>query len=289
MPNDMAISVTSNEVKASPVGGEALEAQQAAGTLSVVVAVVGSYPSSHAAQSSTSTVGAGRNSMFLALLEPGSDASLAIFPDHLAQDRLLTQQIEDHHLYSHHNFQCERYKRENSTTKHLFSEPPRELLYCQVKECTHVPTPSAFPNLNWTFESGITSFDRAQALGRRPAALHHQQAQIAPHITPTPACDHALRALSDMVQAAVSAGLKDVAVCISVMGPEAGSGRAAVPAADADKIRVLRALVRQVSGQLMAWHWPFWIRRAERALGATRQLVVYDDGEGAKGFAIADE
>lgn len=182
-----------NTARAGRVGVDRVQLFQLAGSLDALVAVVGEYPETGA--------GGPHYDQFIAHLVSDPEAERG-------------QQVADKYQFPVREPTEEEYYVvecfENDHAKH------NKYCNCTFK-CTHGPLPSLFPNLNWTFEKGYSSYDQRKAEFGRTADL--DTACQAPHAVPKPGYEAALDRLRVMVGEATSLGLRALRIVISATNP----------------------------------------------------------------------
>lgn len=186
-------TTTMNTTRAGRLGGNGIKVFQLAGSLDAVVAVVGMLPGP--------PTGEMRYDRFIAHLSanPHCESNLLSADkykfaiEELSQESWdLKQDIADEH------------------TKRIgFSD-------CSIR-CDHAPLPSLFPNLNWTFAKGSSSFDQ------RRAEFGHTSETLSPAPDSEPRAEYeaTLERLGVMVNEAKLNGLSDLRIVVSATDPVA--------------------------------------------------------------------
>jgi hypothetical protein len=181
-----------NTARAGRVGEHKIQLLQLAGSLDVVVAVVGEYPETWK-----------------------GDNRFDQFTIHvLADPHAVSGQVPaDQYQFAIEGPTSEAYSivdcfgREHEGRKRFWD--------CTFK-CRHAPLPSLYPNQNWTFEKGYCSYDRRRSEFGRTSDLDVSQAPDAP---PMSGYESALQRLKVVVNEAVSCGLRDLRIVISATNP----------------------------------------------------------------------
>lgn len=182
-----------NTARAGRVGVDRVQVLQLAGSLDAVVAVVGEYPETRSNEH--------RYDQFITHVVSDPKAELG---------QLLADEykypVEEPNEDSYYIVDCFEAEHEKRTK---YGD-------CTFK-CNHAPLPSLFPNLNWTFEKGHTSYDQRRAEFGRTSDL--DSISQAPDAVPMLGYETALQRLKVMVSEATSLGLRALRIVISATNP----------------------------------------------------------------------
>lgn len=182
-----------NTARAGRVGANSIQLFQLAGSLDAVVALVGEY--------SGTTIGDNRFDQFVVHVLANPQAESGQLP---ADQYQFTVEEPSEEAY----LTVERAAREHEKRRH-FSD-------CTFK-CSHDPLPSLYPNLNWTFDKGCSSYNRRRSQFGRTSELDFFSQ--APDALPMSGYESALQRLKVVVNEAVSHGLCDLRAVISATNP----------------------------------------------------------------------
>ncbi|KAG6361405.1 hypothetical protein INS49_009632 [Diaporthe citri] len=182
-----------NTARAGRVGVNRVQLFQLAGSLDAVVAVVGKYPETGTGET--------KYDQFIAHLvaDPEAERGQLVADEY----QFPVEEPQEDAYYIVECFENEHQNRKNYAD-------------CTFK-CTHAPLPSLFPNLNWTFEKGHSSYDQRRAEFGRKSDLDN--ASQAPKAAPRPGYEAALDRLKVMVSEATSLGLRALRLVISATNP----------------------------------------------------------------------
>lgn len=182
-----------NTARAGRVGVNRVQLFQLAGSLDAVVAVVGKYPERG--------TGEMQYDQFIAHLgaDPEAERGQLVADEY----QFPVEEPSEDAYYVVECFENDHAKSGN---------------YCNCTfKCTHGPLPSLFPNLNWTFNKGHSSYDQRRAEFGRTSDL--ENALQDPKAANKPGFEAALDRLKVMVSEATSLGLRALRIVISATNP----------------------------------------------------------------------
>lgn len=182
-----------NTARAGKVGVNRVQLLQLAGSLDAVVAVVGEYPET--------CTGETRYDQFIAhvVADPEADRGELVADEYQFP-------VEEPGEDAHYIVEC--FENEH--------EKRKKYADCTFK-CSHAPLPSLYPNLDWTFEKGYSSYDQRKAEFGRTSDL--DDVYLAPEAAPKPGYEAALERLKIMVSEATSLGLRALQIVMSATNP----------------------------------------------------------------------
>lgn len=290
------ISARANEPQASFVDGPLLIAKQPSTSTTVIIAVVGTYKRRTTPQQQTPDKHP-QHDTFLALLSTENHPELdhPTTEQHESDEQLQQRRSDEKYLIDvRQSRYCGRY------LDLLLQRHPRRLYrnaehFCATGgKCFHGPAPSTFPgNKNWTFALGegkLDDDDDERMRGHQRRRRLRMVEGLAPEESEA---DRALRVLGDMLRAAVSAGLGDLKVVVSVSDtselPLASRRHAHAGGHDG----LLQRLTSRVFDAVIGWVEEGWVARDSleivwRPFGVTRRFGVLGS-EGAFPFVYYDE
>lgn len=278
------ISVCANEPRASFLNGPLLIAHQPPNSTTIIIAIVGTYKPT--TPTPKQTLKKPQHNTFLTLLSTRTEQpnTHQVESDESLQQRKF---IEDQLLGIRQSRFCGRYLDLLSRRKsRLFRNSEH---FCATGgRCFHGLAPSTFPgDRNWTFALGEASFDERNTAGiTQRSGSDRVGEEVAPEVSEA---DRALTVLEEMLRAAVSGGLRDVKVVVSV----SDTTQLPLDHQHGMQMVLLERLRARVFGVVIGWVEEGWVRREEmevcwRGFGVGRRFGVIGSG-GEVPFVVCDE